>query len=168
LKFISSLKEQHMKKMIFTLIVGLVFLVSCKTANIREPEYRDIQNIRLVQLGVLQSIAGVDLIYYNPNNFGVQLSDARGDVYIDDQYLGRFGLNEEVQVGKRSEFLVPAIIKVDMLGAVMNHRDLYKKKEAMIRIEGLARVRKAGITREVPIKYERMQNIEKFRTLVGN
>ena len=157
-----------MKKMIFTLIVGLVFLVSCKTANIREPEYRDIQNIRLVQLGVLQSIAGVDLIYYNPNNFGVQLSDARGDVYIDDQYLGRFGLNEEVQVGKRSEFLVPAIIKVDMLGAVMNHRDLYKKKEAMIRIEGLARVRKAGITREVPIKYERMQNIEKFRTLVGN
>ena len=157
-----------MKKMIFTLIIGLSFLASCKTANIKEPEYRDIQNIRLVQLGVLQSTAGVDLIYYNPNNFGVQLSDARGDVYIDDQYLGHFGLNEEVQVGKRSEFLVPAIIKVDMLGAVMNHRDLYKKKEAMIRIEGLARVRKAGITRDVPIKYERMQNIEKFRTLVSN
>jgi len=156
-----------MKRLIFTLIIGLGFLASCKTANIKEPEYRDIQNIRLVQLGVLQSTAGVDLIYYNPNNFGVELSDARGDVFIDDQYLGRFGLNEEVHVGKRSEFLVPAIIKVDMLGAVMNHRDLYKKKEAMIRIEGLARVRKAGITREVPIKYERMQNIEKFRTLVS-
>ncbi len=157
-----------MKKMIFTLIIGLGFLASCKTANIKEPEYRDIQNIRLVQLGVLQSTAGVDLIYYNPNNFGVELSDARGDVFIDDQYLGRFGLNEEVHVGKRSEFLVPAIIKVDMLGAVMNHRDIYKKKEAKIRIEGLARVRKAGITREVPIKYEQIQNIEKFRTLVGN
>ncbi len=156
-----------MKRTIFTLIIGLVFLASCKTANIKEPEYRDIQNIRLVQLGVLQSTAGVDLIYYNPNNFGVELSDARGDVYIDDQYLGRFGLNEEVHVSKRSEFLVPAMIKVDMLGALMNHRDLYKKKEAMIRIEGFARVKKAGITREVPIKYERMQNIEKFRTLVS-
>ena len=155
-----------MKRMIFTLIIGLGFLASCKTANIREPEYRDIQNIRMVQLGVLQSTAGVDLIYYNPNNFGVQLSDARGDVYIDDQYLGRFGIDQEVQVGKRSEFLVPAIIKVDMLGAVMNHRDLYKKKEAKIRIEGLARVRKAGITREIPIKYEQIQNIEKFRSLV--
>jgi hypothetical protein len=88
LKFISSLKEQHMKKMIFTLVTGLVFLASCKTTNIKEPEYRDIQNIRLVQLGVLQSTAGVDLIYYNPNNFGVELSDARGDVFIDDQYLG--------------------------------------------------------------------------------
>ena len=155
-----------MKRIIFTLIIGLGFLASCKTANIKEPEYRDIQNIRMVQLGVLQSTAGVDLIYYNPNNFGVQLSDARGDVFIDDQYLGRFGLSEEVQVGKRSEFIVPAIIKVDMLGAVMNHRDLYKKKEAMIRIEGMARVRKAGVTREVPIKYEQMQNIEKFRSLV--
>ena len=156
-----------MKRLIFTLITGAIFFASCKTGNVREPEYRDIRNIRLVQLGVLQSTAGVDLIYYNPNNFGVALSDARGDVYIDDQYLGRFGLDEEVQVGKRSEFLVPAIIKVDMLGAVLNHRELYKKKEAMIRIEGLARVRKAGITKDIPIKYEQMQNIEKFRSLVG-
>ena len=156
-----------MKRIIFTLIIGLVFLASCKTANIKEPEYRDIQNIHLVQLGPLQSTAGVDLIYYNPNNFGVELSDARGDVYIDDQYLGRFGLSEEVHVGKRSEFLVPAIIKIYMLGAVMNHRDIYKKKEAKIRIEGLARVRKAGITRDVPIKYEQVQNIEKFRALVS-
>ena len=156
-----------MKRLIFTLIIGTIFFASCKTGNVREPEYRDIRNIRLVQLGVLQSTAGVDLIYYNPNNFGVELSDARGDVYIDDQYLGRFGLDEEVQVGKRSEFLVPAIIKVDMLGAVLNHRELYKKKEAMIRIEGLARVRKAGITKDIPIKYEQMQNIEKFRSLVS-
>ena len=156
-----------MKRLIFTLITGAIFFASCKTGNVREPEYRDIRNIRLVQLGVLQSTAGVDLIYYNPNNFGVELSDARGDVYIDDQYLGRFGLDEEVQVGKRSEFLVPAIIKVDMLGAVLNHRELYKKKEAMIRIEGLARVRKAGVTKDIPIKYEQMQNIEKFRTLVS-
>jgi len=156
-----------MKRLIFTLITGAVFFASCKTGNVREPEYRDIRNIRLVQLGVLQSTAGVDLIYYNPNNFGVELSDARGDVYIDDQYLGRFGLDEQVRVGKHSEFLVPAIIKVDMLGAVLNHRELYKKKEAMIRIEGLARVRKAGITKDIPIKYEQMQNIEKFRSLVS-
>ena len=156
-----------MKIIISTLLAGVVLLSSCGTSNVKEPEYRDIQNIRMIELGILQSTAGIDLIYYNPNNFGVQLSEARGDVYIDDAYLGRFSLDEKVQVGKRSEFIVPAIIKLDMIGAVKNHRELYKKKEAMIRIEGSARVKKSGFSRDIPIRYKSMQNLEKFRGLVS-
>jgi LEA14-like dessication related protein len=159
-----------MKTVISTLIVALgsvVLLASCASSNVQEPEYRDIRNIRMVDLGVLQSTAGIDLIYYNPNNFGVTLSEARGDVYIDNEYLGRFSLAEKVQVGKRSEFVVPATIKVDMIGALKNHRDIYKKKEAMIRIEGMARVKKSGISKDVPIRYQSMQNLERFRGLVS-
>jgi hypothetical protein len=88
-------------------------------------------------------------------------------VYIDNIYLGRFGLGEKVQVKKRSEFIVPAIIKLDMIGAVKNQRDLLKKKEVLVRIEGMARVKKSGLSRDVPIKFESMQNIERFRTLIG-
>ena len=157
-----------MKTVIFTLLSAMtLFLVSCGSSNVKEPEYRDIRNIRLVDVGVLQSTAGVDLIYYNPNNFGVTISEARGDVYIDNEYLGRFSLGEKVQVGRRSEFVVPALIKLDMIGAVKNHRDLYKKKHAMIRIEGIARVKKSGFSRDIPIKYESMQNLERFRGLVS-
>lgn len=159
-----------MKTVISTLTVALgsvLLLASCASSNVQEPEYRDIRNIRMVDLGVLQSTAGIDLIYYNPNNFGVTLSEARGDVYIDNEYLGRFSLAEKVQVGKRSEFVVPATIKVDMIGAVKNHRDIYKKKEAMIRIEGMARVKRSGISRDVPIRYQGIQNLERFRGLVS-
>ena len=156
-----------MKTLISTLFIGLIILSSCGSANVKEPEYRDISEVRLIELGVLQSTAGIDLVYYNPNNFGVQLAEARGDVYIDNVYFGRFGLNEKVQVRKRSEFIVPAIIKVDMIGAVKNQRELFKKKEALVRIEGMARVAKSGLSRDVPIKYESMQNIEKFRSLIS-
>ena len=156
-----------MKTLISTLFLGLIILSSCGSANVKEPEYRDIREVRLIELGVLQSTAGIDLVYYNPNNFGVKLAEARGDVYIDNVYFGRLGLNEKVQVKKRSEFIVPAIIKVDMIGAVKNQRELFKKKEALVRIEGMARVTKSGLSRDVPIKYERMQNIERFRSLVS-
>jgi len=157
-----------MKTIISTLGLGIVlFLSSCKSSDVQEPEYRDIRNIRLVNVGVLQSTAGIDLIYYNPNNFGVTLSEARGDVYIDNEYLGRFSLEEKVQVGKRSEFVVPALIKLDMIGAFKNHRDIYKKKEALIRIDGIARVKKSGFSKDVPIKYESVQNLEKFRAMVA-
>ncbi len=156
-----------MKNTIFTLLIAAMVLVSCGTANVQEPEYRDIREVRLIELGLLQSTAGVDLVYYNPNRFGVQLTEARGDVYVDNIYLGRFGLDEKVQVAKRSEFVIPAVIKLDMIGALKNQRDILKKKEAMVRVEGIARVKKAGITREIPIRFEGMQNLEKLRTLIA-
>jgi LEA14-like dessication related protein len=155
-----------MKTLISTLLIGLIVLSSCGSANVKEPEYRDIREVRLIELGLLQSTAGIDLIYYNPNNFGVQVAEARGDVYIDNVYLGRFGVGEKVQVKKRSEFIVPAIIKLDMIGAIKNQRDLLKKKEVLVRIEGMARVKKSGLSRDVPIKFESMQNIERFRSLI--
>ncbi|WP_276502301.1 LEA type 2 family protein [Terrimonas pollutisoli] len=156
-----------MKAIISTLALAVVLLSSCGTANVKEPEYRDIRDIKMLELGILQSTAGVDFIYYNPNDFGVQLSEARGDVYVDNTYLGRFELGEKVQVKKRSEFIVPAVIKLDMIGAIKNQRDLLKKKEALIRIDGVARVKKAGFTKDIAIKHESMQNIERLRTLVS-
>jgi LEA14-like dessication related protein len=158
-----------MKNIISTIVVCFsLFLVSCGSKNVKEPEFREISNVRLIELGLLQSTAGLDLLYYNPNNFGVQLNDARGDVYVDNAYLGRFALGEQVQVNKKSDFIVPALIKLDMIGAIKNQREIYKKKEVLVRIEGVARLKKAGFSREIPIRYEGMQNIEKLRSLVAN
>ena len=148
------------------LIIFSIIFSSCGPNNVKEPEYRDIRNIRLINLGPLQSTAGVDLVYYNPNKFGVQVTTARGDIYIDSSYFGQFELDEKVQVKKRSEFILPATVKVDMISAIKNHRDLYKKKEALVKIQGTAMVKKSGFSKEIPISYEHMQNIERFRTLV--
>src|SRR5262245_26151003 len=107
-----------MRSLIFTLVLAITILSSCKSGSVKEPEYRDVQNVRLIKAGLLESTAGVDLIYYNPNNFGVQLNDIRGDVYLDDNYFGRIGLQEKVSVGRKTEFIVPATIKLDMIGIV--------------------------------------------------
>ena len=157
-----------MKITLAILGISLSILTSCGVNNkVQEPEYRDIRNIRLINLGPLESTAGVDLVYYNPNNFGVQVASARGEIYIDNNYFGRFDLDQKVQVRKRSEFILPALVKVDMIGAVKNQRDLYKKKEAEVRIEGTATVKKAGFSKVVPIRYQQVENIERFRTLVS-
>lgn len=156
-----------MKSIISTLLIGLIVLSSCGSGSVKEPEFREISNVKMIEVGLLQSTAGIDLVYYNPNNFGVQLSEARGDVYIDNKYFGRLGLEEKVQVGKRAEFVIPATLKIDMIGAIKNQREIFKKKEALVRIEGTARVKKAGLSRDIPIRYEHMQNIERFRSLVS-
>ena len=79
-----------MKPILSILIISSIIVSSCGTNNVKEPEYRDIRNIRLINLGPLQSTAGVDLVYYNPNSFGVQIRTARDDIYIDSSYFGQF------------------------------------------------------------------------------
>lgn len=155
-----------MKSVLSILVISAIIFSSCGTNNVKEPEYRDIRNIRLINLGPLQSTAGVDLVYYNPNKFGVQVMAARGDIYVDSSYFGQFELNEKVQVQKRSEFILPATIKVDMISAIKNQRDLLKKKEVLVRVQGMATVKKAGFSKEVPISYEHTENVDRIRTLV--
>ena len=145
-----------------------IFLGSCKSERIKEPQYREIENVRIMEVGLLQTTAGLDLVYYNPNDFGVTLSEARGDVYIDNMFFGRFGISDKVSVRKHQEFIVPTVLKMDNISAVKNHRDIFKKKQAMIRIEGFATVKKAGFNKEVPIKYEGIQDIERLRSIVAN
>ena len=155
-----------MKKLLLTLAPAAMLLASCSSSKIQEPEYREIRDVRIMDVGLLKTTAKLNMVYYNPNSFGVQISDASGDIYLDDILLGRFDLDDKVDVRKRKEFVVPALIKLNNLSALANHKEIWNKKQAMVRIEGLARVRKAGITTEVPIKYEGMQDIEKFKDLI--
>jgi LEA14-like dessication related protein len=157
-----------MKSFISTLSVAVLLLSSCKAyKDVQEPEFRDVQNIRLIDIGLLQSKAGADLVYYNPNSFNVTLSSARGDLYIDDKYVGRFELEDKVSVKKRREFTIPAILKLDNISAIKNQNDIYKRKEVMIRIEGTARLTKTGFSKEIPIKYEKMESVDKLRSILS-
>lgn len=151
-----------MKKLIFILTTFFLILSSCKSGSIKDPEYRDIRNVRLITAGLLQTTAGIDLIYFNPNKFSVQLKEMRGDVYINNSFFGKFEVEDKVQMIKLSEFMIPAIIKLDILDIIKNQKDLLKNKEALVKIEGVAKVLKAGVSFNMPIKYEGMQNVEQL------
>lgn len=156
-----------MKTLSTILVAFALFLGACQSAkNVSEPEFRDISNVRVIEVGLLKTTAGADMIYYNPNNFGIQLSSARGDVYIENTYFGSFVLDQEVRVNRKAEFMLPVTIKIDNISAIRDQGNILKKKEAMVRIEGFALVRKSGFSREIPIRYEQMQNIDRLRAIV--
>jgi hypothetical protein len=46
----------------------------------------------------------MDLVYYNPNGFGVDLRKVDCDVYVDNTYLGKFQLDTLMHIPRRSEF----------------------------------------------------------------
>jgi LEA14-like dessication related protein len=156
-----------MKAFLSAVAIALISFSSCTNyKDIQDPQFRDIRGAHIKDVGLLKTTANVDLVFFNPNDYGVQLTTARGDVYIDGSFFGHFDLDTKVSVKKRSEFILPVTFKLDNIGAIANQQDIYKKKEARVRIDGMARVAKNGFSKEIPIVYERVQNIEKLRELV--
>ena len=157
-----------MKSLIPFFCATVILFTSCKTyKDVQEPEFRDVQNVRLIDVGILQTKAGADLVYYNPNNYGVTISSVRGDVYLDNKFVGRFELADKVIVKRRCEFIIPAILKLDNISTIKNQNDIYKRNEVMVRIEGMARLTKTGFSRDIPIKYEKMESVDKLRNIIS-
>ena len=103
-----------MKRLILLLVPFATFLVSCNSGNIKTPEYREIRDIRIIDVGLLQTTAGLDFVYYNPNNFperaitrrNVVLSQMRVNGVIDSltlDSLNKLPLNLSYQRNTDSE-----------------------------------------------------------------
>ena len=99
----------------------------------------------------------MDLIYFNPNGFGVNLRRVECDIFVDNNYLGKYILDTTLYIDKRSEFVLPSNMNVDMRNVYKNIFNVLFSKEITVRLKGTTRVGKAGIFLTIPIDFETKQ-----------
>ena len=149
----------QMKK-ILPLLPFLLLVFACKKPQ--GFDYRDIKNIHVQQLGFERTSLSMDLVYFNPNNFGVDLHHVDCDVYIDKNFLGKYVLDTMMHIDKKSEFTLPSKIDVDMKNIFKNALTMLFGKEVLVNAKGTTRVGKAGIFVNVPFNYEARHKIDLF------
>ena len=133
----------------------IIFMTSC-----REPkalEYRDFKNLSSDKLGFSSSIFNIDLIYYNPNNFGLDLKQTNLDIYIDNNYLGHTEQDYHIHIPKKGEFTLPLKIDVDMKNAYKNALPALFGKEVLLKVTGKIKLGKANVYKTFDVNYEGMQ-----------
>ncbi|MES2373102.1 MAG: LEA type 2 family protein [Bacteroidota bacterium] len=145
-----------------TLLFGLliVFLTSCSSPQ--GFDYRDVKNLKIENIGFDQTVLAMDLVYYNPNGFGVDLKKVDCDVYVDNSYLGKFQLDTLMHIPRRSEFNLPSKIVVDMKSVLKNGLNLLFSQEVLINVKGTTRVGKAGFFTTVPFDYSSRHKLSLF------
>ena len=104
----------------------------------------------------------MDLVYYNPNGFGVDLKNVDCDVYVDNTYLGKFQLDTLMHIPRMAEFTLPSKVVVDMKAVLKNGLNLLFSKEVLINVKGTTRVGKAGFYKTVPFDYEAKHMLSLF------
>ena len=142
------------------LLLSIFFLTSCRAP--KDLVYKDFKNLKIDQLGFASSQVKLDLIYYNPNNFGLQLKRTDLDIYVDDNFLGHTSQDYQVSIPKRGDFTLPVQIDVDMKNVFKNALSSFLNKEVMIKITGTVKLGKLNVYKSFPVNYEGKQKFTIF------
>ena len=110
----------------------------------------------------MTSTLKTDLVFFNPNNFGLQLKKFDLDVFIDNNYLGHTTHDQLVSIPKKSEFAIPVKMDVDMKNLVKNGFNALVSKEVTLKVVGTIRAGNGTVSKNFPINYEMKQNFSLF------
>ncbi len=133
----------------------IFFVSSCREP--KELEYRDFKNLKSEKLGFATSTFKLDLVYYNPNNFGLQLKSTDLDIYVDSNYLGHTAQEYQITIPRRGEFIIPVEIEVDMKNAYKNAIPALMGKEIWLKITGKVKLGKANVFKTFNVNYAGLQ-----------
>ncbi|MBL0182857.1 MAG: LEA type 2 family protein [Chitinophagaceae bacterium] len=142
------------------IFVFIFFTTSCQAP--KELEYRDFKNLKVEKLSLGASSLKLDVIYYNPNNFGLQLKYTDLDVFIDGNYLGHSAQDYQITIQRLAEFTLPLQINLDMQNLLKNVLPTFLGKEVTVKITGKVKLGKANVYKTFPVNYEGKQRFALF------
>ncbi len=148
-----------MKIFLTSFIVSLI-LSAC--GNTQSFVYRDIRNFKIDSIGSDHSTVSMDLIYFNPNSFGVYLKKIDCDVYVDHNYVGKYSLDTLMRISRQSEFSIPSRMLLNTKSIFRNAFTTLLSGDLFVEIKGTARVGKVGVFITVPFNYSGRQKLSLF------
>jgi LEA14-like dessication related protein len=153
------------RKTLLTVLLLLPTILMWQSCTPKAPDFISVQNFKVHQIGLKESVVSADLKYYNPNSFGLQFRKAEAIFFVNGVKSGRSELDSLMMIPKKDTFYLPVEMVVDMKNLFPNVLDIFLSRELLIKIEGTVYLRKEGINFSVPIRYEGKQ---KVNISVGN
>jgi LEA14-like dessication related protein len=145
-----------MSKNKFSLIAGCICIIllsaTCKDA-IKSPEYLGTEGTKIENLSFGgNSTIRTNLLYENPNNFGINIKETDLKIYIEDIYVADAEQPEALAVKAKSKFTFPIVAKFSAMKLLGNALTMLGKKEFKYKIDGTAKIGKGGVFIKVPVK----------------
>lgn len=145
------------------LLITLALILKASSCNnVKEVEYKGIKNTEIQSLGFKNAALRINIEYFNPNNFGVDVKESNLSIYLNDKFVGIADQPEKVQMPKNSNFIFPVVAHFEpmkILGTAFG--SIFNKKNKLT-IQGSAKVGKAGMYIKIPI------NITEEVSLISN
>ena len=142
----------------FLAIAASLLLLSC--GKVIEPEFRRIDNFGVKKMGLMETVIGFDVVYHNPNKFGVQVKETVLDVFLDSALIGKFRQLNVVDVMENKEFSIPLEGSLSLEKAFQLNLPSLLGKDVLVRAVGETRVGRAGVFVTKDINYSGKHRID--------
>lgn len=113
-------------------------------------------------MSLQRSTVLLDMVYYNPNSFGVNLKHVECDVFVDTSYVGKYVLDTVMHIDRKAEFTIPTRMDVDMRSLMKGGMAALFGNQVQITVKGKTRVGKGGIFVNVPFDFTGKYSIPLF------
>jgi hypothetical protein len=144
-----------------TLLVAVCVLqLSCRTPQALE--YREFNDLVIDKLGFNTSTVKMNVFFFNPNNFGLQLKRADLDIYVEDNLVGHATEILQMKIPRRDTFAMPVQVDVDMKNIYRNAYTSLLKQQVLVKVTGTVQVGKANIFITFPVNYQGIQPFKLF------
>ena len=148
------------KLLLFLVITCSLGIMSCKKPQ--SFDYRGIKNIRVSNWGSDSSRVSLDLVYFNPNKYGVNLKNVDADVSINQVPIGHVLLDTSMHIPAAAEFTVPASMNLNLKSLLKSSVNLLLNNDVTIGAKGTTKVGKGGVFVTIPFSYEGKQKLNLF------
>ena len=145
-----------------TLFIVIIIALATSCQAPKDLVYRDFKNLKVEKVGFSSSTLKVDLIYYNPNNFALQLNHTDLDIFIDGDYLGHSSQEYQITIPRLAEFTLPLEVAIDMKNIIKNAFTTLLGKEVMVKVTGKVKLGKANVYKTFTVNYEGKQKFNVF------
>ena len=150
-------------KSIFSFIVMCVLFVVLQSAScgssIKELEYKGIQKTQIQTMSFNNAAIQVDLGYYNPNNFGIDVKETSLSIYLNDKFVALADQPSKTQIPKMANFSFPVVAHFDPLKVIGPAIASLFSKKNKLGIQGSAKLGKGGVYIKVPVMIEEQVSI---------
>jgi len=149
-----------MKKIFLNFLFVVFAFMSCSSP--KALEYISYSQLTVEKLGFDYSTVNLNLKYFNPNNFRMQLRNTNLDVFVNGKLLGHSGSDTLIQIPKKDTFTMPIKFNVNMQSVYQNALNTLLGKEVLIKVTGKVKVGKANVFMYFPVNYESKETFSLF------
>jgi LEA14-like dessication related protein len=140
-------------------ILGLLFVTSCRQPM--APEYLGLHNFSVQAFSMDESRLHAELSFYNPNPFTMELKKGDVNVFLNEQLANHYVMDSTINIPQKDTFYVPLNLKINPKILISSAiRMLMNDNIIKVRLEGSIRVKRGGISFNVPVNYEVEQKMQ--------
>lgn len=139
------------------LVLLLVSAGACR--SFQKPELMAIENVKAPALGFKNAIVTLDLHCYNPNKSRIRFKHASGEAWVDGQKLGKFFVDSSMTIPSKGDFWLPVKLEMELKDALRHAGTFFSQEQVFLKIDGTARLGKAGFYFNYPIRFEGKQDL---------